>query len=191
MTARIVRVAAPVAATLAGATSALAHPSGGGSGFGAGLAHPFHGIDHVMAMVAVGIVAAAWGGRAVWALPLAFVAAVAAGWATGGLGLAAPHVEGGLVLSVIALGLLVASGRRFAMGAGVSLMVAFGSLHGLAHGSEIAATAAAGTGLVAATASLHAAGVALGFALVRGRDFRLAPAAGLAIAFAGVALFVA
>ena len=113
---------------------------------------------------------------------------VAVGWFAGGIGPAVPHVEAGIVLSVVVLGLLVASGRRLALPLGIAGMVGFGFVHGLAHGVEIVGAASAGIGLVTATATLHGIGLALGIPLVRAERLRLATSAGVAIAVTGVLL---
>ncbi|TIP57095.1 MAG: HupE/UreJ family protein, partial [Mesorhizobium sp.] len=81
---------------------------GTASSFTAGLAHPLSGLDHMTAMVAVGLWAAMKGGKAVWAWPLAFVGVMLAGGALGMLHVPVPFVEPGILASVVALGLLVA-----------------------------------------------------------------------------------
>ena len=82
-----------------------AHPEGG---LAAGLAHPFMGLDHLLAMVAVGAWAVQLGGRYLLILPATFIAAMTAGAAAGSLGITLPLVESLLALSVLALGMLVA-----------------------------------------------------------------------------------
>src|SRR5690348_16886055 len=82
--------------------AALANPAiGPAAGFAHGLTHPFGGIDHVLAMVAVGLLAATLGGRALWALPLAFIALMVAGGALGMAAVPVPYVEGAVALSVV------------------------------------------------------------------------------------------
>lgn len=173
-------------------TLASAHPHHGiGDGFGAGFLHPFHGLDHILAMVAVGLFASIRGGRALVAIPAAFVALAAVGWAAGFGGLAVPHVEPVILASVVVLGLMIALGRRVPLVLALPLLAAFGAAHGWAHGSEIPGAAlATGAGLVAATALLHAGGMALGagFAAI-GRQPMLRYA-GAAVAVAGVVLAV-
>jgi urease accessory protein len=144
--------------------AAWAHPDAGAAhGFGHGFAHPLFGWDHLLAMVAVGLWAAQRGGRALWALPLAFVGAMAIGGAVGVANVAIPGVELGIVASVLVLGLVVALAARVPLGASVAMIGVFAVLHGVAHGAEMPAGvggAAYGAGFIAATALLHAAGVA-------------------------------
>lgn len=152
-------------------TPLLAHPGHdhGTTGFGAGFAHPLHGADHILAMVAVGLWAASLGGRALWALPAGFVGAMALGFllALGGIGL--PLVEPMILGSVIVLGLAVALALRLSPAASVALVALFGLFHGHAHGGEMgeAGALAFGAGFAVATALLHLGGVALGGALLR------------------------
>lgn len=183
---RIVLAAAAAAAP----TLALAHAGASDHlGFAAGLAHPLGGLDHVAAMVAVGLWAAMVGGRARWAYPLAFVAAMVAGGALGGLGLAPWGVEHVIVASVILLGALAALSARAPLALALPLIALFGAAHGAAHGLEGPAGGAPGytAGFALATASLHGAGLALGVALMRGGAWA-ARAAGAATAATGVLL---
>jgi urease accessory protein len=147
--------------------SVSAHPHHGvGEGFVHGFLHPFHGLDHILAMVAVGLMAYAWGGRAAVGIPVGFVAMAAVGWALGFGGLAVPHVEPIILASVVGLGLMVALGRRVPLVLAVGLLAAFGAAHGMAHGSEIpGAAVSSGVGLVLATALLHGAGIGIGAGL--------------------------
>ncbi|WP_407521978.1 HupE/UreJ family protein [Methylobacterium oryzisoli] len=172
--------------------AALAH--GGHSeaaGFSAGFAHPLGGADHVLAMVAVGLLAALRGGRALWALPLAFLGMMTLGGLLGALGFGLPYVEGAIGVSVVVFGLAVAAGAGLPV-AGLAATVGFFAVfHGHAHGVEMPETAsglAYGAGFVLGTALLHAAGLGLG--LLGGRLRSAAPLAGAAVALAGVALLV-
>ena len=151
-----------------------------------GLAHPLAGIDHILAMIAVGVWAAQLGGRAVWTVPLAFVAAMALAALAGAGGAAIPLVEPALAFSVIALGAAVALRVRIPIAMVAALTAAFG----LVHGVEIPVADNAfgyGIGFVAATLFLHACGIALGRA---GRGRLAERLGGGAIAVAGVALAV-
>lgn len=145
--------------------SAAAHPFHPiGSGFGAGFVHPFAGLDHLLAMVAVGLWAAQFGGRWLWAIPLAFVSAMLAGGLLGFAGLTLPLVEPVIAASVLALGLLTMFRIRLHT-AGLALVAAFALFHGVAHGTELPAAAGAlpyAAGFVLATALLHALGLAAG-----------------------------
>lgn len=152
------------------AAPAFAHldPAEHGS-LAAGLSHPFFGADHVLAMVAVGLWAAQIGGRALWAVPAAFVAMMAVGF---GLALAAvplPFVEPAILASVVALGLIVAMAVRLDVAPAAAIVGVFALFHGHAHGGELGPAGALSfaTGFIIATALLHVAGVGLGIALAR------------------------
>lgn len=186
------------ASFLAIAGLAHAHPGHDGDhgltwDFSGGLAHPFSGWDHVLAMVAVGLWAAQLGGRARWLVPTAFVGAMTLGTALGHSGFALPGTEQGIAASVLVLGLLVAAAVRLPVAVGMGLVGVFAIFHGLAHGAEMPATAGGlgyGAGFVAATALLHATGVGLGVFAARSSG-RVAKSAGWAIAACGVALLAA
>jgi urease accessory protein len=171
---------------------ALAHTGVGPvSGMAAGFAHPIGGLDHVLAMVAVGILAAQQGGRALWLVPAAFGAMMMVGGALGVAGIALPYVELGIAGSVIVLGAVIAVGRRMPVALAMALAGAFAVFHGHAHGTEMPLNAsglAYGAGFVLATASLHVAGIGLGLgAAKRARSLALRFGGG-AIALAGLAL---
>jgi urease accessory protein len=182
-----------VAAVVAALASPWANAHGvheSAGGFGAGLAHPFMGLDHVLAMLTVGLWAAQTGGRALWAVPATFVATMAAGSALALAGFALPHVEIVVALSVVTLGLLVAFAVRMPLPVGVALTGAFALFHGYAHGSELPALASPVTyavGFLLATALLHLSGVASGLALDRVHIRRLR-LAGACVSAAGVML---
>ncbi len=174
--------------------AALAHPGphahahDGGWGFVAGLAHPLGGADHLLAMVAVGLWAGALGGRALFALPVAFVALMAAGGIFGSAGAALPDVEPMILASVILLGAAVALALRPPLAVAVALVALFGFAHGFAHGAEGPAGGFAlyAAGFVLATAALHALGIGLVAGLARvGRTPQLA---GVAASFGGLVL---
>jgi len=141
------------------------HPDGG---FATGIAHPFIGLDHLLAMVAVGMWAAQRGGRHLLLLPATFVATMAAGAVAGAYGLPLPQVEGMVALSVLVLGLLVALALNTRWVWPVSLVALFALFHGHAHGTEMPEFSAPWlyfAGFTIATAALHAIGVAAGVAL--------------------------
>ena len=174
------------------ATPALAHTGiGSADGFPHGFAHPFLGIDHVLAMVTVGLLAAQLGGRALWLVPGAFLALMVAGGALGAAGVPLPFVETGIGLSVVAFGAAVALGLRLPVAAACALVGVFALFHGHAHGTEMPETASGlgyGAGFVLATAILHALGLGAGLAVGRlasGTPLRLA---GAAAALGGVAI---
>ena len=173
------------------AAPAAAHTGHGLDGFAAGFAHPFGGIDHLLAMIAVGAWAAQQGGRAVWALPAAFVGVMGAGGSLGLSGFALAGTESVIVASVLVLGAVVAAAAKLPLAIAAPIVGAFALFHGLAHGAELpeAANAPAyAAAFVLATALLHAGGIALAFAL-RGAKPRLAlRALGAAQVGAGVLL---
>ncbi len=148
--------------------TAVAHPGHNLSGLTAGLTHPFSGLDHLLAMLAVGLWAAQCGGRKVWLLPATFMAMLAVGatiamqWQWVSL---QQLIEPGIAASVLALGLLVALSLRPPTSVSVAITTLFGLLHGYAHGLELpqsAAPAAYALGFLGATAILHLCGVAVG-----------------------------
>lgn len=171
--------------------TALAHPGHGG-GLAAGMAHPYTGLDHLLAMVAVGLWAAQQSARdALWKIPLTFVIAMAVGALMGVAGLPLPQVETGIAASVVIVGLLVAFSLRLPTGAGMALVAAFALFHGFAHGIEapLGNLAPFGIGFILATTSLHGLGVALGWmARVRAEIVLRAGGAGVALAGAWMVL---
>ena len=176
-------------------TAALAHPGfGPATGFAHGFAHPISGLDHVLAMVMVGLLAYELDGRALWALPATFVLVMAAGGAMGMAGLALPFVEIGIALSVVVLGIVVALGVKAPTAVAMSVVGLFALFHGHAHGTEMPATAAGfeyAAGFIVATALLHLAGIAgaLGVSKLAGRHGApLARIAGGVFALGGVGI---
>src|SRR5215471_12104294 len=121
---------------------AFAHPGlGSPESFATGVAHPFTGVDHVTAILAVGLWAALKGHRAVWAWSASFVGMMFIGGAMGMAHVAVPYVDAGILASVIVMGLLVAFAVDLPVAAGMALIGAFAFLHGHAHGSEVPETA--------------------------------------------------
>ena len=186
-----------VAASIFAQGAALAHTGAGGTdGIMHGLMHPVTGIDHVLAMVSVGVLAAFLGGRALWLVPASFVALAAVGGALGARGVPVPFVEPGISASVILVGLTIALQARLPLGLAAGLVGLFGLYHGYAHGAEMPADAAGlafALGFLAATAALHVAGISLGLGIVHLASrsaTRFAQAGGAAMALAGVALLV-
>lgn len=170
---------------------ALAHPGHGASGAQVGFLHPLTGADHVLAMVAVGLLAALRGGGALWALPVAFLALMGAGAGLAMAGVALPYAETGIALSIVAFGLAAMAGLRAPVTALAALVGGFAVFHGYAHGAEMPETASGlrfGLGFLGATALLHAAGIGLGVTGARLGPGRTAPAVGAGLAAAGLAL---
>lgn len=166
--------------TGAGDTAGLAH----------GFLHPLGGADHLLAMIAVGLLAALAGGRARWLLPLAFPAVMAAGAIAGVAGTEIAGMEAVIAVSTVAIAGLAAWGVRLQPAVLVPFVGFFAFFHGLAHGLEMPADAsglAYGVGFVLATASLHAVGlVGGGLLLARESGARLARATAAALAAAGL-----
>lgn len=143
---------------------AAAHP-GHADGVLAGVAHPWHGLDHLLAMVGVGLWAAQLGGRARWILPCTFVAAMAAGMAAAMSGYTPPLSEALAAWSVLVIGLLIAFALRAPTALAASCVALFALAHGAAHGSELpqfAAPLAYAGGVLLSTALLHALGLMAG-----------------------------
>jgi urease accessory protein len=191
---RMLPLVAAFVATAA-AAPAFAHTGAGAShDLAHGFLHPLSGLDHILAMVAVGLYAAHLGGRSLWLLPAAFVATMVAGGLLGWTGFPLPMVEQGIGLSVIVMGAVIALGVRLPAAAATALVTAFALVHGHAHGSEavqLVAFLPYALGFVAATALLHAAGIAAGLALDRLGALPAAVlkrAAGAAGALAGLAI---
>jgi len=164
----------------------------GESVFLSGLTHPFFGLDHLLAMLAVGLWAAQAGGRAAWALPAAFLSVMALGGALGLNGVELPLVEAGILASVFVLGLAILFAMKAPLYASLPLVALFALFHGHAHGAEAAGHSgwAYGAGFVLATAMLHGAGVGLGLALRGERKTYALRAAGGAVAAAAVLMAV-
>ena len=184
------RTSATIAAILLAGSgvSASAHLGATtGSALAGGFAHPFGGVDHIAAALAVGLWAAMVGARARLWWPAAFVAMMCAGATIGAAGYSLPGVEAAILVSVIGLGAVIAFGAAPPLAAGSAVCALFALAHGLAHGAEMPAGASsmsyvAGLGL--ATTLLHGIGLALGRASLGPAARRLA---GVAIAAAGVA----
>ena len=164
------------------ATPALAHSGHGSvSGLLVGFSHPLGGLDHVLAMVSVGLFAALLGGRALWALPASFVGMMLTGGLLGMTGIEVPAIEFGIAMSIVVLGAVVTWGREWSIQAAVALVGVFAVFHGYAHGAEIPVGSDAAfysLGFALATAMLHGAGIAAGLlALGQAKIVRFAGAA--------------
>ncbi|WP_324749231.1 HupE/UreJ family protein [Sphingomonas sp. LY54] len=176
------------AALMVLAAPALAHPAldGRTDGFVGGVAHPLLGLDHVAAMIAIGLWAAVLGRKATRQVPVAFVAAMVGGFLLAASGGSLPGVEPGIAASVLILGLLIAAAVRLPLAASMGLAGLFAVFHGHAHGSETSGNALAiGLGLGTSTILLLAAGLWVGTSLAQRRP----PfARGLGAAIAGFGL---
>ena len=144
--------------------------TGQAAGFLSGLSHPVSGLDHVLAMVAVGFWGAQLGAPALWALPVAFPMVMAVGGMLGLMGIPIPGVEIGIALSAVALGAVVFREVKPALPVAAGLVGFFAIFHGHAHGTELPDGASGlyySIGFVIATGLLHAAGI--GFGMVHSR----------------------
>jgi urease accessory protein len=180
-------------------TAAMAHPglTGHSHDLTQGFAHPFSGLDHVLAMVAVGLLAVQLSGRALWQVPPAFVVTMAAAGALGMAGVGIPYVETGIALSILVLGAVVALRVGMPVVIAMAMVAVFAVFHGYAHGAEMAAGEGAassllyGVGFIAATLLLHGVGIAAGLLIARmPQGLRVAQIAGGAMALAGAVLLV-
>jgi urease accessory protein len=166
---RTLALAVLAACTALAPIAAMAHTGVGATGgFAHGFWHPIGGLDHVLAMVLVGMLAWQLGGRALWLVPSAFVAVMAVGGALGIAGVALPMVELGIALSIVVLGAAVAFGLRAPVAVAMAITGLFAVFHGHAHGGEMPADAAGltyGAGFMLATAALHLCGIGLGLAV--------------------------
>lgn len=156
-----------LAATLAAAAStAFAHPGHGAEGgFAAGFLHPIGGLDHILAMLAVGLWAASFEGKARWALPAAFIGMMTIGFVFGLNTNTIAMTEQGIAASVLVIGLAAAWLQRLPIIAAAAMVGIFALFHGLAHGAETSGEAVGfATGFVISTALLHAAGFLAGAA---------------------------
>ncbi|OWQ87578.1 urease accessory protein UreJ [Roseateles aquatilis] len=169
---------------------ALAHAGDGGvheHGLAAGFTHPFTGLDHLAAMLAVGLWSAlTQTGRRMLAAPFAFAGLLLIGALLGAAGLSLPGVEPMVAASVLVLGLVAAARWHLGAAASALLVGAFAVFHGLAHGSELQGVPAL-LGMVVATALLHALGLGVGLRL-RALAPAWSRAAGGAIALLGLGL---
>jgi urease accessory protein len=173
----------------------LAHLAPGEYGsFAAGFTHPLFGLDHVLAMVAVGLWAALIGGRALWALPLGFVSGMVVGFSMALAGIGLPFVEPMILASTVVFGLVVALALRTRVEVAVALVVLFALFHGHAHGGELgqAGVFAFAFGFALNTALLHLAGIGIGLAAVHfgGARNLLARATGVVTAILGLGVIL-
>jgi urease accessory protein len=148
--------------------AALAHPGHGVPDLSQGFAHPLSGLDHLLAMLAVGLWAAQLGGQARWIAPSAFVTTMVVGGLLGMQGTPVPWVEQGIVASVFVLGLMIALATKPPLALTVAIVAVFALFHGHAHGAEMPTGGAwlgYAVGFTTATVLLHAAGIGIAQAL--------------------------
>ena len=136
-------------------------------GFGAGFMHPLTGMDHIAAMVAVGILAVRVGGKAIWMVPLAFLSMMAAAAVATSFGLAIPFAEAGIMASVLVLGGAALKQMNISVLAAAGIAGFFAVFHGVSHGLEMPAGSTVSgyaAGFLAATTALHLVGIAVALA---------------------------
>jgi len=189
MRAGLARAAAPL--LLLFAMPAFAHvQQGQAQGLVTGLLHPASGLDHVLAMIAVGLWGAQLGRPAVWMLPVTFPMVMAFGGFLGLVGVRLPGIEAGIAVSVLVLGLMVALEAKPTLAVAAVLVGAFAIFHGHAHGTELPpgqSGLAYSIGFVAATGCLHGVGILVGVAHRWPAGRKALRFAGAAVALAGVA----
>jgi urease accessory protein len=173
--------------------NALAHTAGGsaGAGFLTGFLHPLGGLDHMLAMLAVGMWGAQLRNPAIWLLPVAFPQVMALGGVAGILGVPLVGIELGIALSVIVLGSMIALDRRPPLWAALAIVSFFAVFHGYAHGAELPGKTGAvaySAGFVTATGLIHLTGIGIGLVVRLPRGVAMLRAGGSAIAAAGLFL---
>lgn len=189
---RLLAIAFPALLGLLWPAAALAHQGvDTRSGFVTGFLHPISGIDHVLAMLAVGMWGAQLGAPAIWVLPIVFPLVMSLGGVAGILGLPLPAVETGIALSVIVLGAAIALDRRPPLRVAGGLVAIFAIFHGYAHGLELPSQAGAvaySAGFVVATGTLHLMGIGIGLVTHLRHGVGLLRLGGSAISIAGLVL---
>ncbi len=185
MYAKMTKTAALGLVALLAPTLAFAHPGlHPGAGLIEGFAHPMSGLDHILAMVAVGLLAFQMGGRALWLLPATFVLVMAGGGALGATGIEIPAVEIGIALSVLVLGAIVACDIKMPVALATGMVGLFAILHGHAHGSEMAQGVNGfiyAAGFMTATVVLHLVGIGSGLLVTRIGPVAVRTAGGIAV----------
>jgi urease accessory protein len=158
-------------------------------GVAQGFAHPFGGLDHLLAMVSVGLWGAFLGRPLIYALPIVFPVVMVVGAAFGMFGVPLPRVEIGVALSVLVLGLCIAAAWRAPVTAAALIVAVFALFHGYAHGRELPSAAdplGYSVGFVLATGLLHVLGIGIGTLADRPRAAIVVRVLGASIACVGV-----
>ncbi len=167
---------------------AMAHPGHSGHDFVTGWQHPFLGLDHLLAMVAVGLLAVRIGGRALWMIPAAFMISMILGGVAAAMGLPLPGAEWAIAFSVLTLGLLIAMTNTAPLGYATAAVGLFAFFHGHAHTAEMTSggsMASYAAGFLTATALLHLCSVLGGLLLAKTIHVQAVRIAGAAISAAG------
>ncbi len=190
----ILKIIFPLLLFISVANPAYAHVGvGAASGWAHGLFHPFLGLDHLCAMLAVGLWAGQMGGRAVWLAPLTFVGVMALGGALGITAIALPFIEGGILMSLLVLGVLIAAAVRLPLLASLAIVGLFALFHGYAHGAEMPHSASGlnyALGFMLSTAALHLTGIGMASWLGKTGRAQWLRLAGATIALLGGALYL-
>ena len=165
----------------------LLHAYGGG-GILSGFLHPLLGLDHLLAMVAVGLLSAQLGGKAIWQVPATFVAVMAVGFLLGYTELGLPLVEFGIAGSVVVLGIALAADRKLPLAAAITCVGLFALFHGHAHGTELPAITETAALIVAYVTGFLVATAVVGLGAMFGEMLRVS---GGAIAALGLFILLA
>jgi len=176
--------------TLICISSVNAHILAGESGLSSGMTHPLFGLDHLLAMIAVGIISVQIGRKAIWLLPLTFVSVMVVGGILGILGIKLMGVEYGIAFSVIILGIAIALARKFPIIWAMIFVAIFALFHGHAHGEELPSIASPilyVLGFVFVTTLLHISGILIGhYAKKTQITQKLLQGIGIAVSMIGV-----
>lgn len=162
------------------------------SGFLHGFLHPLGGADHLLAMFAVGLWAVMLGGNARWIVPSSFIGVMIVGGILGFTGVPLPFVEGGILLSVLIMGLLLTGAFQLPVALGATIVGVFALFHGHAHGAEMPHAVSAvsyAVGFALATGIIHLAGIGAGTLIKKADKLQMFRITGAAITLGGVALF--
>jgi urease accessory protein len=162
-------------------------------GFVHGLQHPIGGLDHVLAMLAVGLWAAQLGGAALWSLPLAFVGVMVFGGILGMTGVTMPFVEQGILISDLVLGATVLFAARLPLAVSISMVGVLAIFHGYAHGAEMPNGVSGleyAAGFVCSTALLHFVGLGSALLIKKLGQDRLVQVAGAGVLMGGLFLLI-
>jgi urease accessory protein len=185
-----------LAALAAMSIAPIAHAHTGGTptmSFIAGFSHPLGGLDHLLAMIAVGLWSGQIGGRTIWLAPLGFMSFMAVGGTLGILGTGFPFVELGIVASVLIFGVLVTMATKPPAWLGIAAVFGFALFHGYAHGAEMHEDASGlhyAAGFVLATGLLHLLGIAMARGLQHIKLTRVVQGLGAGIVVGGFALLM-
>jgi urease accessory protein len=160
----------PILSLLMLPTSLFAHTGHEALGFSSGFTHPVLGLDHLLAMLSIGILSAQMGGRAIWTIPATFVGFMLIGGILGMIGVPFFFVEIGIAVSVLALGLAIAADKKIPVLLAMAGVGFFALFHGYAHGEEMPSSAQPflyALGFILGTTLIHLIGVAIGWTATR------------------------